>query len=172
VAGKPNGARVYLDTAPVISVIKREDGLWQDGMKVLLAMDRGDIQVIASTLMLVELVGYKGDIPAGAQDGMIEKFLRQSKIQWVEVDLSIAREARELAKTHRLRGPDATHLATAVRHDADYFMSRDAKFPYGQRIGMTKIMKPGVVWNQTIDDLEVDAQGDPSAEQAADQKAP
>lgn len=168
-AGKPIGARVYLDTAPVISVIKREDGLWQDGMKVLLAMERGDIQVIASTLMLVELVGYKGDIPAGPQDTMIENFLKQSKIQWVEVDVSIAREARQLARTHRLRGPDATHLATAVRHEADYFMSRDAKFPYGQRIGATKITKPAVVWNQTIDDLEVDAQGDPSGDQAADQ---
>lgn len=162
-AGKPNGARVYLDTAPVISVIKREVGLWQDGMKILLAMERGDIQVIASTLMLVELVGYKGDIPTAPQDEMIQDFLRHSPIQWIEVDVSIAREARELAKVHRLRGPDATHLATAVRYGADYFMSRDGKFPYGQRIGTTKVLHPTVVWNETIHDLEVDAQEDNDA---------
>lgn len=155
-AGKLSSARVYLDTAPVISVIKKEPGLWKDSLKVLLAMDRGDIEIVASTLMLVELVGYKGDIDEAPQDDMIQKFLKQSKIHWVEVDISIAREARLLAKQHCLRGPDATHLATALRHNADYFMSRDRKFPYGQKLGETRIIKPTVVWNETIYDLEVD----------------
>jgi hypothetical protein len=58
VAAKPPATRVYLDTCPIVSVIKQEPGLWKEGMKVLLAMDRGDIQIVASTLLLVELAGY------------------------------------------------------------------------------------------------------------------
>jgi predicted nucleic acid-binding protein len=160
VAVKPPATRVYLDTCPIISVIKQEPGLWKEGMKVLLAMDRGDIQIVASTLLLVELAGYNGEMKETQQDSMIERFLRQSKIHWVEVDISIAGEARKLAKQHLLRGADATHLATALRYDAEYFMSHDKRFPYGEKIGTTKVIHPRVVWNTTIDDVQIDEQAD------------
>ncbi|MEV7607258.1 type II toxin-antitoxin system VapC family toxin [Paenarthrobacter sp. NPDC089322] len=159
-AAKPPATRVYLDTCPIISVIKQEPGLWKEGLKVLLAMDRGDIQIVASTLLLVELSGYNGALKEADQDSMIDRFLRQSKIHWVEVDVSIASEARKLAKKHLLRGADATHLATALRYEAEYFMSRDKRFPYGEKIGTTKIIYPSVVWNTTIDDAQIDNHAD------------
>lgn len=159
-AVKPPATRVYLDTCPIISVIKQEPGLWKEGLKVLLAMDRGDIQIVASTLLLVELAGYNGAMKETQQDSMIDRFLRQSKIHWVEVDVSIASEARKLAKQHLLRGADATHLATALRYEAEYFMSHDKRFPYGEKIGMTKIIHPAVVWNATIDDAQIDDHAD------------
>lgn len=155
-AVKPPATRVYLDTCPIVSVIKKEPGLWKEGLKVLLAMDRGDIQIVASTLLLVELVGYNGGMKEVHQDSMVEQFLRQSKIQWVEVDVSIVSEARKLARQRLLRGADATHLATALRYEADYFMSNDARFPYGEKIGSTQIIHPRVVWNTTIYDAQVD----------------
>ncbi|MEZ2372940.1 type II toxin-antitoxin system VapC family toxin [Arthrobacter sp. RCC_34] len=159
-AAKPPATRVYLDTCPIISVIKQEPGLWKEGLKVLLAMDRGDIQLVASTLLLAELSGYNGGMKEVSQDAMLDRFLRQSKIHWVEVDVSIAIDARTLAKKHLLRGADATHLATALRYEAEYFMSRDKRFPYGEKIGGTRIVHPTVVWNATIDDVQIDDQAD------------
>lgn len=146
---------VYADAALFFNVIKREDGLWKDSLNVLLAADRGDIKLVASTLLPIEISGWKGDCDVDEQDSVLDRYLMNStEIAWVEVDYVIVRKARELSRRFHLRGADAAHLATAIRIKADYFMSRDRKFPYGQRVDGVLVSEPTVVWQPTLlDDL-------------------
>lgn len=147
---------VYVDADIFFNVIKKERGLWPASYKVLRAAYRGDIQLVASTLLLVELNGHKGDVDAGARDQVVKEYLDRLDIQWVEVDILIGKEVRQLASEYKLRGPDATHLATAVRMKADYFVSRDKAFPYGRTLGITHITAPRELWDPTTDDAEID----------------
>lgn len=151
---------VYVDACIFINVIRREATLWPDSMKVLLAAHRGDIRLVASTLLLVELNGQKRSDDSefcAKRDKVVEQYLNSINIEWVEVDHITVRETRRIAEEHRLLGADAAHLATAVRRNADYFISRDKQFPYGSVVGpRTKVVQPGLLWNPTTDDIAVD----------------
>ncbi|WP_199421671.1 type II toxin-antitoxin system VapC family toxin [Actinotalea solisilvae] len=145
-----------MDTCLFFSVIKKEKGLWQVPLQVLLAAARGDVRLTASALLLAELSSFKGDVARSEQDRIIEQYLVQGDIEWVELDLFTAQEARRLCVEYRLRGADAVHLASAVRRGADYFMSNDKRFPYGQSIQNTKVRHPEVVWPNTLEDAQVE----------------
>lgn len=158
---------MYLDTAVFLNVIKREKGFWAPALQVLEAAHRGDIHLLLSMLVLAELAGVKGDVDPDEQDRVIDRYLLQnSAITWVDVDLSIAIDARAVARALPLRGgADATHLATAARHSADYFMSNDNAFPYGTDYQHVRIRRPEVVWQETVDDVLIATEA--SADSAA-----
>ncbi|MEU9780755.1 type II toxin-antitoxin system VapC family toxin [Streptomyces phaeochromogenes] len=159
---------VYVDTCIFINVIRREPALWPDSLKVLLAAHREDIRLVASTLLLVELNGQKRSDErefCDARDKVVEHYLESLDVEWVEVDHITARDARKVSEAHRLLGADAAHFATAIRRNADYFISRDKQFPYGSTVGArTKVVKPSLLWNPTTDDIAVDQE---SAREAA-----
>lgn len=157
---------VYVDTAIFLNVIQKEVDpktgvpLWADSLKILLAASRGDIRLVGSTLILVELNGEKGNASSGfraQRDQVVYQFLDSLDVEWVEVDHLIARETRQVAERYGLRGADAAHLATAVRRNADYFVSRDRGFPYGETAGRrTQVLQPRVLWTPTLEDQQVD----------------
>ena len=153
---------VYVDACIFLNVIRREPELWPDSLKILLAAHRGDIRLVASTLLLVELNGEKRSASAAfraERDKVIQQYLDALEVEWVEVDHITARDTRKIAEQHGLLGADAAHLATAVRRNAEYFISRDAQFPYGATVGSrTKVVKPTILWNPTVDDVTVDQQ--------------
>jgi predicted nucleic acid-binding protein len=155
--GKGSVPRVYVDSCVYLNVIKRESGLWPDSLKVLLAAERGDIRLIASTLVLAEVASYKGDVDPDKRDEVISRYLENLVEEWSEVDLFTVHDARRLCDPYKLRGADAVHLATAMRRKAAYFISRDARYPYGTTIGTeTQITVPKVLWQPTLDDHQVD----------------
>ncbi|MFE7139360.1 type II toxin-antitoxin system VapC family toxin [Streptomyces sp. NPDC057644] len=149
-----------MDACIFVNVIRREANLWPDSLKLLLAAERGDIRLVASTLLLVELNGQKrsdDSVFRAKRDGIISQFLDSLSVEWVELDHITVRETRRVSESHRLLGADAAHLATAIRRNADYFISRDGHFPYGQTVGTrTKVVKPTLLWNPTTDDIAVD----------------
>lgn len=151
---------VYVDSCIFVNVIRREPMLWPDSLKVLLAAHRGDIRLVASTLLLVELNGQKradGSDFRDERDKAVSQYLDSLDVEWVEVDQITARETRKVSEQHRLLGADAAHLATAIRRNADYFISRDRQFPYGLTVGTrTKVVGPTILWNPTTDDIAVD----------------
>lgn len=165
---KPPTPLVYLDTAVFLNVIKREKGFWAPALQVLEAAHRADIHLLLSTLVLAELAGVKGDVDPDEHDRVVDRYLLQNAaITWVDVDLSIAIDARVVARELPLRGgADATHMATAVRHSADYFMSVDGEFPYGTDYKHVRIRRPEVVWQETVDDVLI------ATEASADSAAP
>jgi predicted nucleic acid-binding protein len=143
--------RVYLDADVFVSVLKAEDDR-ENCREALEAAQRGDIQLVASRLLLVEVGRWAGDRPGQASaDELIERFLEATRTEWVEVDIMVAREARRLSWELHLRSADAIHLATAVRRGADYFMSHDTGYPLGQTVDGVDVREPSIVWQPTLD---------------------
>ncbi|MEU3494428.1 type II toxin-antitoxin system VapC family toxin [Kitasatospora cineracea] len=155
---------VYVDACIFVNVIRRESNLWPDSLKILLAAHRGDIRLVASTLLLVELNGQKRSDDSTYRedrDKVVQQYLDTLDVEWVEVDHITARDTRKISEQYRLLGADAAHLATAVRRNADYFISRDGHFPYGSTVGArTKVIQPTLLWNPTVDDALVDQQAE------------
>lgn len=151
---------VYIDTCVFVNVIKREPLFWPGALKMLLAADRGDIQIIASTLVLAEVASYYGDVDPADRDSVIEKYLMDAQVHWYELDLFVVEETRKLCDRYRMRGADAAHLATAIRGKADYFVSNDKRFPFDETVGGVKVVRPTVLWDATTDDAMVDQQAE------------
>lgn len=149
------GTKVYADAPIFFSVIK-EEPTWPECMKVLRAAHRGDIQLVASTMLKIELIGWHGEVDLAARDALLEQYLDSQDVDWVEVDHFTIGRARELANRYHMRGPDALHLASAVIAGADYLMTYDKRFPLGRRIEGVRVQLPSIVWNETTEDLEVD----------------
>lgn len=142
---------IYADTAVWICSLQGEPG-HPTPDSLFRAAARGDVRLIASWLLRVEL----SKPPAAAVDqsvrDAIDRILDNEQIVWVELDRFASIEALEIARDYGLSGADAVHLATAVRNDADFFMSLDRKFPYGQVVKRTVVTKPTVVWRETLFD--------------------
>jgi predicted nucleic acid-binding protein len=144
--------RVYADSNLFVSVLKKETR-HEEALGVLLAAERRDIQLVASRLLSVEVGGWGGGRPGPEPaDELVARFLDGVGVEWVEVDILVARDARRLAWEHHLTALDAVHLATATRRNANYFMTFDLGFPHGQTVEGTAVCQPRVVWPPTIFD--------------------
>jgi predicted nucleic acid-binding protein len=144
--------RVYLDADVYLHVIADQEHA-DVCQSVLDAAGRGDIQLIASRLISVEVGGWKGGRTSPqAADELLAKYLDGVSAEWVEVDVMVARDAQGLSWKYNLRAGDAIHLATAIRRRADYFMSYDKAFPFDQTVTGVSVMRPGAVWQPLLFD--------------------
>lgn len=128
------------------------------------AVDEGRVTLAASSLVQAE-VGANGE--SQRQTERIRKLLEgwwtSPATIWREVDRHIARKAIELSIEWRGSGigdskmsaADATHLAVAVDLGCDFFFTHDHGFPHGQRVDGVQVMRPEVVWPQTLLDQAV-----------------
>jgi predicted nucleic acid-binding protein len=153
----PDYRRVYLDADVYLGLIKGEPGRLEVARGLLNAGQDGRIEVVASTLIYAEVCGH-GDVRAAANqadvDQKIESFFENGFIRWVEVDLVIAREARRLSRTHRLRGADAIHLASAIRASVDVLMTWNKNdFSIGQMVEGVDVREPALIGQGTLDEI-------------------
>lgn len=130
----------YLDSSVFIAWIKGEK-VTEDGKEV----DRGDIashiledaqkgrySVYCSTFVAAEVIKDRNRPKlTDAELQTIDNYFQHEFIIWVDLDLSLALEARALARAHSLKPPDAVHLASAIRADCDYLLRWDAKWAAG-----------------------------------------
>lgn len=125
----PEYRKTYLDTSVYIAAFKNESGREVSG-HILRAARQGRISIVASTFVMAELVHGSGrlDPMTSGQDTIIEKTLVSSRIDFIELDMDIALQARRIAREHGLKPPDAVHIATALQADADVFLSWDDHF--------------------------------------------
>lgn len=150
-----------------LSVIKRDadpvaDGTprWQVARSLFAAAERGDLLILASTLVQAEVVG-NGEVRAKPPDSRAQRLVSDwflaDYIEWCDVDLLITRRVSDLSDQYGLRGADAVHLATAIRLRADYLISNDNGFSacHGQPIDGVQVIKPEVVWQETLGDVPV-----------------
>jgi predicted nucleic acid-binding protein len=152
-----SGPKVYVDTCIYINVIKREPGLWPDSLKVLLAAERGDIRLVASTLLLAEVGSWNGAVDPTSRDQVLSGYLENLPVEWAELDLFTTHDARALCDKYKMRGADAVHLATAIRRKADYLVTRDKGFPAGAVHGTNlQVTPPITLWNPTLEDAHID----------------
>ncbi len=156
----PSGAKVplvYLDTSVWLLSIAGQDGHAVTD-SILLAAAEGRIDVLASWLVRAEVqTAAAPSVPDDVKEA-VAALLDNEGVRWVAVDRFVAQDAVALSQAlpKPLAGADAVHLATAVRHQCDYLMALDGKFPFGDQVKGVQVMKPAPVWAVDLLDLARD----------------
>lgn len=152
----PDYTRLYLDADVYLGLIKGEPGRVDIARALLRGGQEKRFVVVASTLLYAEVCGH-GEVRAAgdqaAADQKVSAFFEHGFIQWVEVDLTLARQARKLSRAHRLRGADAIHLASAIRASCDVLMTWNKNdFPIGQTVDGVDVREPFLFGQATLED--------------------
>jgi predicted nucleic acid-binding protein len=121
----PDGAIVYVDTAPVIYTLEphpdyssRLQPLWEK-------LHANKITIVSSELLWLETLV----LPMKKQNqALIELYteLLTDNIQLIAIDESILKRAAQLRSTSSLKTPDAIHAATAINYGCTLFLTNDA----------------------------------------------
>ncbi len=82
---------------------------------------------VVSVLLWQEMFGAVRVIDSSVIDELAQALKTLQSTQFVDVSMSIAELAVKLNKKYgnRLRSYDAIHIATAIEHKADYFVTND-----------------------------------------------
>jgi predicted nucleic acid-binding protein len=122
--------RPYLDTSVYIAVLKAESGRVDIARNILEDARKGVLSIVASTFVAAEVIRVKGAGEAISEDdeSIIDAWVFHEFVTWVELDLTLALEARKLARDHGLKPADAVHLASAIRGGADILMRWNGRF--------------------------------------------
>ena len=121
----PDGAIVYVDTAPVIYTLEphpdyssRLQPLWEK-------LHANKITIVSSELLWLETLV----LPMKKQNqALIELYteLLTDNIQLIPIDETILKLAAQLRSMSSLKTPDAIHASTAVNHGCTVFLTNDA----------------------------------------------
>ena len=91
------------------------------------AADRGDLQLVVSTLMPLEVLGGNRDRRTQESAAAALRALDRSSVRQVAPGRAIVAAARDLRLTRGLKSMDALHLATAHRGQAEGLLTDDAE---------------------------------------------
>lgn len=123
---KLRGTIVGLDSAPLIYFVEEHPTYLPFVDPFFEAMERGDIQVVTSTLTLTEVLVHPyrhGNRGLAQQYSRI--LLNTRNLKTLPVSAEIAVEAARLRAMHGLKTPDSIQLATARLNNATVFLSND-----------------------------------------------
>jgi len=136
----PDGARVLMDTNPIIYVFEGST-LAAPFVGVFEAIESGRIQAIVTPITIAEVVG--GPLKVG-NVALAERYRRALcfGLGWSlrELDADIAMLAARLRIQHRIKLPDAIQLATAVHEGCHALVTYDRDFGDGTAI---TVLGPG-----------------------------
>lgn len=122
------GTVVGLDTAPLIYFIEKHPTYLPLLLPFFEALDRGDIQVVTSTLTLTEvLVHPYRDGNQTLAEQYFHTLLNARNLRTVPLSPAIAAEAARIRAAYQLKTPDAIQLATAKEGEASAFLTNDAR---------------------------------------------
>ena len=129
------GRRIYLDTNLYIYLFERVEPYRQLMAELSTEIDRRGIAVIASELVFMEL------LPRPVREGrheLIAHYLqivqRTPRITLVPVDRRVIMRSVHLRTDFGLRSMDALHVATALVHGCETFLTNDERVRAGQQI--------------------------------------
>lgn len=121
---------VGLDTAPIIYLVEEHPTYLEVVDPFFEAVDRGDIQVVTSTMTLIEvLVQPLRRNARSLANQYRDILLHSSNITCVDLTAQIAEQAAVLRSEHAIRTPDAVQMATAILGQASHFLTNDARLP-------------------------------------------
>ncbi len=125
---KLHGTIVGLDTAPLIDFVEEHPAYLPFVDPFFEAVERGEIQVVTSTLTLTEVLvhPYKhGDRDLARQYSRI--LLKTRNLIMLPVSAQIAAEAARIRARRGLKTPDSIQLATARLAKATAFLTNDSR---------------------------------------------
>jgi predicted nucleic acid-binding protein len=120
------GTAVGLDTAPLIYFIEKHTLCLPLLLPFFEAVERGDIQVVTSTLTLTEvLVHPYRDGDANLAERYFHVLLHARHVKMVALSAGIAAAAARIRAEFQMKTPDAIQLATAKEGGATSFLTND-----------------------------------------------
>jgi len=125
------GQTVYVDSPPFIYLMEKNERYENPLDRFFSAMDQGRFRVIASTIVLAEVLVKPYRLHQWRIAEKYESIFEGIPyLSLLPVDRKIARTAAKLRAAHSLLTPDAVHLATAVASGADFFLTNDRDFRF------------------------------------------
>lgn len=119
--------RPYLDAQSWITALSDTGPYAADLKEVLLAADRGELVIVVSVLMPLEVLGGSHDRRTTESAELAVLALGRSTVVQVQVSSRVVSDARELRLRCGLKSLGALHLASAVAGRADAFLTNDDK---------------------------------------------
>lgn len=131
----PLGRRVYLDANIYIYLFEGFAPYRQPLADLTADIDRRSVAVIASELIFVELLPRPLRDGRGALVSSYLKLMQQTpQITLAPVDRRVIEQAVQLRADLHLRSMDALHLATAIVHGCETFLTNDQSLRATDRI--------------------------------------
>lgn len=126
--------RVLMDSSALIAYIADEPGA--DRLGDLMDMIRGgSAQLVVSVLVLAEVYKRSDAKDASERHRYNEKLddilmrLESRSVVLLDVTPPVAKKATDFRLSHKMKVPDAVHLATALLNRCDWLVSFDRDFP-------------------------------------------
>jgi len=128
-ADLPEGARVGLDSAPVIYLIDQAPRYLALVERFFYKrLDAGLNRAVTSVVTLSEVLVKPLELGrADIVDRYSERLSLNPSIEVVEISRAIAVRAAGLRATYRIRLPDAFQIATALECGASHFLTNDTR---------------------------------------------
>lgn len=125
----PDGS-LALDTSVFIYFLERHPEYGPLVRDLFTAADRGDRQLVTSTVTLLELLVVPYRSADLALASRYEALLTRSRGLYLqELDRPVLRAAAQLRAAHGLRTPDALQLAAALAQRCVAFVTNDRRLP-------------------------------------------
>ena len=139
-----HGRLVYVDAAPFIYFMEKNLAYEEPLDAFFTMLSRGEVQAITSAMTLAEVLvkPYRHKLWTLAQKYELI-FEGTPELTLVSVDSEVGRLAAELRAAYTLLTPDAIHMATAVVHGAEFFLTNDNDF---RKVDPTDSRLPKVVF--------------------------
>ena len=138
-------SRVCIDANLIIKHFMGEFGADDPVEWMIRRSDAGEIELYASTLILVEALGQKpGGLIDEAQEERVTAFLESPTITLVDMDYFVAVEARQIRLRERefKKQWDAIHLATAATSQSEVFFTMDEDLKLDREVSGVWMSKP------------------------------
>ncbi len=134
-SGKPV---IYWDTCVFIAWLKDEKdkwppAIWQGIEDVANLVQIGQAILVTSTLIRTEV--FLGTLTP-EQKLKFQGLLRRKNVQEIAPHMRITDRASTIREKHRIKTPDAIHLATAILYDVDEMQTMDGWHEDGKRDGL------------------------------------
>jgi predicted nucleic acid-binding protein len=132
--------RPYVDSNVYISTLRgpkaEDEQKFRTSAEILHLAESGAFNIYASTFIEAEVIKAPGEaVPiTSEQEAIIAAYFENDFIIWYDLDRLIAQRARQVARDHGMKPPDAVHVATALQARCDQFLTWDEKLHKGGRV--------------------------------------
>lgn len=163
---------IYVDACVYLDLITRStdphkdtgEERWRIAEKLFTAVADNHVRLVASPLIEAEVLcnGITQERKKRSEKvaEKLHTWFNSPKTLWVDIDRIVAQEAARLSEQYghlhkgdrRFGATDAMHLAAALRARCSQLMTHDGGYPLGHEIEGVRVMRPQIVWQQTLFD--------------------
>ncbi len=117
--------RIYLDACVIIYLIEAHPQFGQVVAQRLAALRTPQSLIVSSRLSKLECLTLPHREGNNALIRLYEGFFQARDFEWVDLSEGVIDEALRLRASHNLKTPDALHLASSLKANADIFLTGD-----------------------------------------------